>query len=82
MSYYDNETVYKNGLGWAIRTFTLEGDDLTQLYEMPSTKGWVTDLVIWTYEGHLELHEIALALNRYRHIEPRGNHPEGTMHND
>lgn len=82
MSFYDNETVYKSGTGWAIRTFTDEEGDLTQLYEMPSDKGWVTDLVIWTCEGHLCLHTIALLLNQQRKRKPRGNHPEGTVHYD
>jgi hypothetical protein len=82
MSYYDNETVYKSGTGWAIRTFTMDGEKLTQCFEMPSEKGWVTDLVIWTCTGYMTLHMIAIILNKMRDQKPRGNHPEGTVHYD
>lgn len=82
MSYYDNETVYKSGTGWAIRTFTLDGEDLTQLYELPSDKGWVTDLVIETTEGHVDLYTIAHVLNRFRNRKPRGNHLDGAVRYD
>lgn len=74
---YENETVHLSGKGWALRTFTEDGKDYTQMYELPSDKGWISDLIIWTSEGHSDQEEIDTLLKHQNRIKPRGNHEEG-----
>lgn len=71
---YDNETIYFGGIGWNIRTYTEDGEDYTMLYEMPSDKGWITDLILKESKGHLPKERIEEILEKMNEYEPRGDH--------
>ncbi len=77
---YENETVYLSGNGWAVRTYTEDGEDWSEMYELPSDKGWISDMVTGRWRRHLDQEEIDFILEHMRGRKPRGNHPEGTRH--